>query len=192
MDKINNSLPDLLQNLNADNWGQCANAIMTTDTVPKVISRQLDIDGVLITITGIAKGSGMIRPEMATMLAFIGTDAVLDKNAQDGLLSEAMKRSFNRICVDGDMSTNDACVLIATGKAGNKRIDKVNDTNYDQFAHALYEVCEFLAQAIVRDGEGVTKFVQITVAGGASSDECLNVAYAVARSPLVKTALFAS
>jgi glutamate N-acetyltransferase/amino-acid N-acetyltransferase len=192
VDKINMRLPVLLESLKEDNWAMCVQAIMTTDTVPKGISRQVELDGGVITITGIAKGSGMIRPDMATMLAFIGTDAVIDKDLQDMLLNEAMQRSFNRICVDGDMSTNDACVLIATGRAAHKRIDEKNDSNYGKFSHALFEVCEFLAQAIVRDGEGASKFVQITIAGGASSNECLNIAYTIAGSPLVKIALFAS
>ena len=192
VEKINASQPVLIDNLKEDSWEVCARSIMTTDTVPKGISRQVLLGENRVTITGIAKGSGMIRPNMATMLAFIGTDAVLDKNLQDRLLKEAMQKSFNRICVDGDMSTNDACVLIATGRAGNQCIDHESDRNYATFALALFEVCEFLAQAIVRDGEGASKFIEISVCGGASCDESLSIAYAIARSPLVKTAMFAS
>jgi glutamate N-acetyltransferase/amino-acid N-acetyltransferase len=158
----------------------------------KGISRQIQIDGRTVTVTGIAKGSGMIRPDMATMLAFIGTDAAVDNAVLQTVLERAVKVSFNRICVDGDMSTNDACVLIATGKAGNSTISAMDDKHLPVLQQCINEVCEHLATAIVRDGEGATKFISVKVERGTSSQECLDVAYAVATSPLVKTAFFAS
>lgn len=192
VDKINDAIPELLAGLSEGNWLRCAETIITTDTLTKGISRQLRIDGKAITITGIAKGSGMICPDMATMLAYIGTDAAVSKHALQQLLENAVNRSFNRICVDGDMSTNDACVLIATGKAGNTVVKDINDTGFAELQRAVNEVCEFLATAIVRDGEGATKLISIRVEGGENSQECLDAAYAVATSPLVKTAFFAS
>ncbi|MGY8814522.1 MAG: bifunctional glutamate N-acetyltransferase/amino-acid acetyltransferase ArgJ [Gammaproteobacteria bacterium] len=190
--KINESIPKLLKSLNEGNWALCASAILTTDTVTKGISTQVKLDDKTITITGIAKGSGMIRPDMATMLAFIGTDAAINKELLDKILNEVVNTSFNRICVDGDMSTNDACVVIATGKSQNCVINNIADKNYKKFKKALSFVCEFLAKSIVRDGEGATKFVSINVKGGRTSIECQQVAYSIAQSPLVKTALFAS
>jgi glutamate N-acetyltransferase/amino-acid N-acetyltransferase len=192
VDKIARALPELLADLSEDNWIKCAETIITTDTTTKGISRQLQISGKTVTVTGIAKGSGMIRPDMATMLAYIATDAAISRSCLQGLLTSAVDKSFNRICVDGDMSTNDACVLIATGYAGHETINSINDAGYRELQHAINEVCEFLAMAIVRDGEGATKLITIRVERGNDSDECLAVAYAVATSPLVKTAFFAS
>ncbi len=192
VEKINSALPELLSDLSEQHWMKCASTIITTDTMTKGISRQILLDGKTVTVTGIAKGSGMIRPDMATMLAFIGTDAAVDDSVLQTVLERAMSVSFNRICVDGDMSTNDACVLIATGKAVNKKITVNDDKNLPILQQCINEVCEYLATAIVRDGEGATKFITITVQRGASSQECLDVAYAVATSPLVKTAFFAS
>ena len=163
---------------------------MTTDTMPKGVSHTLAIDGRPVTLTGIAKGAGMIRPDMATMLCYIATDAEVPPALLQRCLNSAVERSFNRITVDGDTSTNDACVLAATGRSG-VRLDR-DDARLAAFAGALDEVCRLLAQAIVRDGEGATKFVTVEVRGGAGSDECLRAAYAIAHSPLVKTALFAS
>ncbi|MEO5702931.1 MAG: bifunctional glutamate N-acetyltransferase/amino-acid acetyltransferase ArgJ [Gammaproteobacteria bacterium] len=189
--KIQAGLPTAYANLDPDGWGDAAHGIMTTDTVAKGSSRQVDINGVTITVTGIAKGSGMIRPDMATMLAFIATDAGLSAAALQHCLEQAMPASFNRITVDGDTSTNDACVLIATGKSMLPYIDSRADPAYHLLCTAVTEVCTELAQAIVRDGEGATKFITVVVNGGGSEEECSLVAYSVAHSPLVKTAFFA-
>ncbi len=191
VERIEAALPVALQGLSEDNWGGVAEAIMTTDTVAKGVSATLNIGGQLVTLTGIAKGSGMIRPDMATMLAYIATDAQVEAAALQRCLQSAVERSFNRITVDGDTSTNDACVLIATGGADTGLIDAAH-TDYDNFSHAVAAICERLAQLIIRDGEGATKFVTVSVEGGLDADECLQVAYTVAHSPLVKTALFAS
>ena len=190
LDRLLAGLPAALDGLDANGWVDAAAGIMTTDTVPKGISRRLVLDGREVTITGIAKGAGMIRPDMATMLAFIGTDAAIEAPDLHGLLVQAAERSFNRITIDGDTSTNDALMLMASGASG-VRLGRDNPA-WTDFAEALIEVCQWLAQAIVRDGEGATKFVRVEVSGGASSAECLQVGYTVAHSPLVKTALFAS
>ena len=190
--KIEAALPDAYSALDADNWSQAAQAIMTTDTVAKAISKQIQLDGKTVTITGMAKGSGMIRPDMATMLAYIATDAAVDKACLQTMLAQAMDTSFNRISVDGDTSTNDACVLIATGRAGNTLVTDINSADGKTLFIALAEICRFLAQAIVRDGEGATKFIAIDIEQGKSREECCQVAYTIAHSPLVKTALFAS
>lgn len=190
VDKICNMLPQLLPALSDHKWLEVARAIMTTDTVAKGISRQITIEGQVITITGIVKGSGMIRPDMATMLAFIATDAALDPGILRWILKEAVEESFNRVSVDGDTSTNDACVLIATGKAGTG--GKISGPGVDTFRATIKEVCVYLAQATVRDGEGATKFVTLEIGGGKSQQECRIVAYAIAHSPLVKTAFYAS
>lgn len=174
-----------------DNWMSAAKAIMTTDTVAKGVSRQLEIDGRTVTITGIAKGSGMIRPDMATLLAYVATDACVEQQTLDKLTRRAVDASFNSITVDGDTSTNDACVLVATGAAGNAELSEASD-HYGLFAEAVYEVMVLLAQAIIRDGEGATKFITVAVEGGRDVAECRQVAYTVAHSPLVKTAFFAS
>ncbi len=190
MPKILDTLPGFPSALQADGWEDAAYGIMTTDTVPKGASRQLEVNGKTITITGISKGSGMIRPDMATMLAYIATDAEIARPLLQQCLNDVVKFSFNRITVDGDTSTNDACVLMASGQSG-VTIEADSDS-YIRFAEALTEVCQQLAQLIVRDGEGATKFISIEVNGGRNEVECEQVAYTIAHSPLVKTALFAS
>ncbi|MBM2829295.1 MAG: argJ [Gammaproteobacteria bacterium] len=192
VDNICHALPGLMGSLSETAWNDVAKAIMTTDTLPKGISRQISVGDQNITITGIAKGSGMISPDMATMLAFIATDAKIERHILNAILLESVEQSFHRISVDGDTSTNDACVLIATGKSTFPRIDSFDSELAAQFRKALMEVCIYLAQAIVRDGEGATKFVTVTVRGGKTHEECRNVAQAIAHSPLIKTALFAS
>lgn len=192
VEKINHVLPELLAGLSEDNWMRCAETIITTDTMSKGISRQLQLDGKTVTITGIAKGSGMIRPDMATMLAYVGMDAAVEKGVLQDILTNAVNASFNRICVDGDMSTNDACVLIATGKANNRIITRTDHSELAKLQQVVNEVCIYLATAIVRDGEGATKFITVRVERGSGSQECLDTAYAIATSPLVKTAFFAS
>jgi glutamate N-acetyltransferase/amino-acid N-acetyltransferase len=190
VDKLKNALPALQAALNENGWMDAAHGIMTTDTLPKVVSQQLEWNGKPVTITGIAKGAGMIRPDMATMLAFIATDVKIDAPLLNQLHRQAVNISFNRITVDGDTSTNDACVLAATGASG---ITVTADSGfYAEFSIALESVYQRLAQAIVRDAEGATKFVSIEVTEGASEDGCKAIAYTVAHSPLVKTALFAS
>ena len=190
--KINRALPSLYKNLAEDCWLHCAKSIMTTDTLPKGISKQVTVDGATVTITGIAKGAGMIRPDMATMLAFIATDANIEKGILDEMLMMAVNVSFNRICIDGDMSTNDACMVMASGKSKMQRINNIDSESCQLLQAALNDVCILLAQSIVRDGEGATKFITVSVEKGENSQECLDVAYAIATSPLVKTAFFAS
>jgi glutamate N-acetyltransferase/amino-acid N-acetyltransferase len=190
VEKLEAAMPAALSALRADAWIDAAHGIMTTDTLAKGASRQVVIDGVTVTLTGIAKGAGMIRPDMATMLSFIATDAALPQPLLQRALAQAVNASFNRITVDGDTSTNDSCVLVATG-AARVSIETVG-AEFDIFAAALTGLCIELAQAIVRDGEGATKFITIEVAEGRDAQECLNVAYTIAHSPLVKTALFAS
>ena len=189
--RIEGVIPALYAGLQDDNWPALGRAIMTTDTVAKGASRRLKIDGVPVTVTGVAKGAGMIRPDMATMLAFIATDAAVDGELLDKILREAVAKSFNRICIDGDMSTNDACVLMATGEAPLPPIAQDSPARRS-LQEAVDSVTMTLAQAIVRDGEGATKFITVSVEGGATREECLAVAYAVATSPLVKTAFYAS
>lgn len=189
VERIRAGLPACVAALTADGWTDAASGIMTTDTLPKGSSRRVDIDGGTVTITGIAKGAGMIRPDMATMLAFIATDARLVPTAMQEILRAATDVSFNRISIDGDTSTNDACVLLATGLGA--AIQAGSDAER-MFRRALIEVCVELAQAIVRDGEGATKFITVEVTGGASEADCAEVAYTIAHSPLVKTAFFAS
>ena len=191
VEKICAALPAALASLDENGWSAAAGGILTTDTVPKGASRQIRIGDDIITITGIAKGSGMIRPDMATMLAFIATDARLESGALQQCLAAAVGQSFNRITVDGDTSTNDACVLVATA-ASPSPVLQPGDSGYTAFCDAVTGVCIELAQAIVRDGEGATRFVTVAVEGGGSSAECLQVAYTIAHSPLVKTALFAA
>ena len=190
MDRLIAGLPAALVNLSPTHWLRAAEGIMTTDTRPKGASRQLQLEGKTVTITGISKGAGMIKPNMATMLAFIATDATVDAVTLQQLLGSATEKSFNRITIDGDTSTNDACVMAATGQAGVALSPA--SPHWPLFAQAVQAVCDSLAQAIVRDGEGATKFVTVQINGGASTDECLRAAYAIAESPLVKTALFAS
>jgi len=186
--RIVEAIPRCVADARADGWLDASSAIMTTDTVAKGVSLQLDMDGVTVTLTGIAKGAGMICPDMATMLAFIATDALIDQETLDRLLREAVAVSFNRITIDGDTSTNDACLLVATGVSG-ARVQQ--PAALEQFAAALTRICQQLAQAIVRDGEGATRFITIDVRGAANLAEAEAVAYAVAHSPLVKTAAFA-
>ena len=188
--RVISALPAACAALSEHGWVDAAHGILTTDTVPKGASRCIELDGRSVTITGIAKGSGMIRPDMATMLAFIATDAVVAADALQQCLSGAVEKSFNRITVDGDTSTNDACVLVATGAAGGAALVS-GSAQLDALCDAVRAVCVELAQAIVRDGEGATRFVTVSVEQGRDSAECLQVAYTIAHSPLVKTALFA-
>ena len=192
MERILAGIPQCVSNLSPTGWFDAAEAIMTTDTVPKGISRQIDIDGVTVTITGIAKGSGMIEPNMATMLAFIATDAVVGDDVLQDMVREAANVSFNAITVDGDTSTNDSLILMATGKAGNPPINGEGTAEYAKLHLAVNEVAIALAQAIIRDGEGATKFMTVKVEGGKTLDECKKIGKAIANSPLVKTAFFAS
>ena len=191
-DKIIAVLPQALADLSEGNWAAAAEGIMTTDTLPKGASRQITLNGQTITITGISKGAGMIRPNMATMLGYIATDARMAQPVLQQMLKQAADLSFNRITIDGDTSTNDSCMLIATGQAQMEEITDPTSSEYLQLAEAVNAVMLELAQAIVRDGEGATKFVTVQVNGGGNRNECLDVAYAVAHSPLIKTALFAS
>jgi glutamate N-acetyltransferase/amino-acid N-acetyltransferase len=190
--RIEAALPAALADCRPDNWAQAAQAIMTTDTVPKAASRQVVLGGHTVTVTGIAKGAGMIRPNMATMLGFVATDANVEPAVLDQLVRRAADESFNRITVDGDTSTNDSFVLVATGRAGHAPIGTLDATSGRALQDAVVEVSRQLAQAIVRDGEGATKFITVRIDGGRSVDECRQAAYAIAHSPLVKTAFFAS
>ncbi|MBK7532653.1 bifunctional glutamate N-acetyltransferase/amino-acid acetyltransferase ArgJ [Piscinibacter sp.] len=191
-ERIEAALPAALADAKPDQWALAAQAIMTTDTLPKAASRQVQIGGKTITITGISKGAGMIRPNMATMLGFIATDAAIAPHLMQELVREAADRSFNRITIDGDTSTNDSFVLIATHQAGNAPIAQAESRDGALLREALIAVAQQLAQAIVRDGEGATKFITVRVDGGRSKEECRQAAYAIAHSPLVKTAFFAS
>ena len=192
VDRICAGLPLCLSGSSVDNWLPAARAIMTTDTVPKAVSRSIEIGGKAVTITGIAKGAGMIHPDMATMLAFVATDANIPQALLHDALHYAAERSFNSITVDGDTSTNDAFILMATGRSGAAEIVDASSGVYLEFRAALTDVACTLAKAIVRDGEGATKFITIRVERGASRTECRQVAFAIAHSPLVKTAFFAS
>jgi glutamate N-acetyltransferase/amino-acid N-acetyltransferase len=192
VDRILAGLPACIADLREDNWARAAEAIMTTDTVPKARSLRVSLGGDAIAVTGIAKGAGMIRPDMATMLGFVATDAAIGQGTLQRLAAEAAANSFNRISVDGDTSTNDAFMLIATGAAGGPSIDKADDPRFAALRGAVLEVSQWLAQAIVRDGEGATKFITVRVEKGRDEAECNSVAYSIAHSPLVKTAFFAS
>ncbi len=189
VDRINQALPAAFSALDEDGWTDAARAIMTTDTVPKGLSLEFEIAGQAATMTGIVKGAGMIRPDMATLLAYVATDVAIEKPLLQSCLSQAVECSFNRISIDGDTSTNDACLLLATG-AGTAEIADAGSR--DTFQEALNKLCMYLAQAVVRDGEGATRFVTVKVMAGESEAECLRIAYAIAESPLVKTALFAA
>lgn len=191
IDKIINGLDNALDNLHADNWLDAAYGICTTDTIPKVASEKVMIDDVVYHITGISKGAGMIRPNMATMLGFVATDAKIDVALLQRMLKQLSDLSFNRITVDGDTSTNDCCTLIATA-AHDTLIDSESHPHYAALFNALRAVFVRLATLIVRDGEGASKFITVKVTGGACSEDCAKVAYSVAHSPLVKTAFFAS
>ncbi|BAP89481.1 bifunctional ornithine acetyltransferase/N-acetylglutamate synthase protein [Burkholderiales bacterium GJ-E10] len=192
MDRLLGGLPHAAERLQADSWSAAAEAIMTTDTVPKAASLRIPVDETVVTITGIAKGAGMIHPNMATMLGYVACDAPIVPALMPGLARRVADRSFNRICVDGDTSTNDSFVLIATGKAALAPIDSEADPRLAAVESAIVRVAQALAQAIVRDGEGATKFITVTVAGAGTETEALAVANSIARSPLVKTAFFAS
>lgn len=192
VDRIIEGLPRAVNDLKCDNWFAAAQAIMTTDIVPKGVSSQIQINGTTITITGIAKGSGMIHPNMATMLGYIATDAKISQSLLQEMVRHVADHSFNRITVDGDTSTNDALLLIATDKANHSQIVDRNSPEYSLLQNAITEVAVKLAQMIVRDGEGATKFITVQVEKGSSLEECSQIAYAIAHSPLVKTAFFAS
>jgi glutamate N-acetyltransferase/amino-acid N-acetyltransferase len=190
--KICDVIPSITNKLQDSGWQDAAHGILTTDTVPKAISKKILIEDHEITLTGIAKGSGMICPNMATLLAYVATDACIDPELQQQCLHNAISRSFNNITVDGDTSTNDACLLISTGQSSLPIIDTENSDAYRLLSDAIESLCEDLAKALVRDAEGATKFVTIKINGGVNVAECEIVAYAIAHSPLVKTALFAS
>jgi glutamate N-acetyltransferase/amino-acid N-acetyltransferase len=190
--KLEQAIPTAFAALTADGWLAAAQGILTTDTRPKALSVHFHCDGRDYVVTGIAKGAGMIRPNMATMLAYIATDAAVEQALLQQMLAELTELSFNRITVDGDTSTNDACLLLATGKAGNTPVSDPASDLYLALRDAVEEVCIALAHGIVRDGEGASKFVTVRVTGGRNEAECLDVAFTIAHSPLVKTALFAS
>jgi len=192
VDRIESAMPTAFASLKADAWADAAAAIMTTDTVAKAASRIVVIDGRPVTVTGIAKGVGMLQPNMATMLAYVATDAHVAQDALQTLVREVADVSFNRVTVDGDTSTNDSFVLIATGQAGGPEIIAAEPGHYAALRAALVEVAQQLAQAIARDGEGATKFITIEVEGAVDEAEALRVARSIGNSPLVKTALFAS
>jgi glutamate N-acetyltransferase/amino-acid N-acetyltransferase len=192
LERVVAGLRACVEDLREDNWFAAAEAIMTTDTLPKAASRKVRIGGAEVTVTGIAKGAGMIHPDMATMLGFVTTDASVSEDALREILAYATARSFNAITVDGDTSTNDSFVLAATGKAAMPRIDRAGSEGFEALRDAITDVSVRLAQAIVRDGEGATKFITIRVEDGASEAECRKAAFAIAHSPLVKTAFFAS
>ncbi|MDF3883815.1 bifunctional glutamate N-acetyltransferase/amino-acid acetyltransferase ArgJ [Cupriavidus basilensis] len=192
VDRIIAALPAAIANAKADNWLAAAESIMTTDTQPKAASRTVQIGGKTVTLSGISKGAGMIRPNMATMLGFIATDATVSQDVVQALVSYAADRSFNSITIDGDTSTNDSFVLIASGKAGAPAIERAEGADFEALRAALTDLSQELAQMIVRDGEGATKLMTIQVEGGKDVAECRLIAYAVAHSPLVKTAFYAS
>lgn len=187
--KITAALETLFETLAEDDWLSAARGIMTTDTRPKIASRQVSLAGETITLTGIAKGAGMIQPDMATMLCYIATDVACGHDSLQTLLADAMNRSFNRITVDSDTSTNDSCMLVATGVSG-VNVDDDEDLR-QEFAGSLNDLCLELAQGIIRDAEGATKFVEVNVVNGRSAEDCLKIAYAIANSPLMKTAIYA-
>jgi glutamate N-acetyltransferase/amino-acid N-acetyltransferase len=192
VDRVVAGLPACVANLTEDNWHAAAQAIMTTDIVAKGTSRQLQVGGKTVTVTGIAKGSGMIHPNMATMLGYIATDAAVSQTALQAIIDHAVNRSFNCITVDGDTSTNDSLIMIATGQSGGTEITDTHSADFKALQQAMTDVAMQLAQAIVRDGEGATKFMTIQVQGGRDDAECRKIGYAIAHSPLIKTAFFAS
>jgi glutamate N-acetyltransferase/amino-acid N-acetyltransferase len=192
IERIEAGLPGAIAALRDDGWGEAAQGIMTTDTLPKAASRQITVGGRTVTITGISKGAGMIRPNMATMLGFMATDAVIPQALLNDLVREVADLSFNRITIDGDTSTNDSFIVVATQRAGHAAITSLDSEDGRALREGIVAVAQALAQAIVRDGEGATKFITVQVQGGRSSDECRLAAYAIAHSPLVKTAFFAS
>ncbi|WP_250513983.1 bifunctional glutamate N-acetyltransferase/amino-acid acetyltransferase ArgJ [Caballeronia sp. INDeC2] len=192
IDRLKAGLPAALANQKASHWFDAAQAIMTTDTLPKAVSRQLTIDGHVVTFSGISKGAGMIKPNMATMLGFLAFDANVAQPVLDQLVKHVADRSFNCITIDGDTSTNDSFILIASGKSSLPAITSTDSPSYAALRDAVTEVAQELAQLIVRDGEGATKFMTITVEGGKDAAECRQIAYAIGHSPLVKTAFYAS
>jgi len=191
-DRIAAALPAALADAQPDHWGRAAEGIMTTDTLPKAFSAQVQLGGATVSITGISKGAGMIRPNMATMLGFLATDASIAPELVQQLVRELADQSFNRVTIDGDTSTNDSFVLVATHRAQHPQITSLDSVDGQLLRAALLDVAQKLAQAIVRDGEGATKFITVRVEGGKTGEECRQVAYAIAHSPLVKTAFFAS
>ncbi|BAN24161.1 bifunctional glutamate N-acetyltransferase/amino-acid acetyltransferase ArgJ [Caballeronia insecticola] len=192
IDRLKAGLPAALANQKAAHWFDAAQAIMTTDTLPKAASRRVTIDGHVVTLSGISKGAGMIRPNMATMLGFLAFDATVAQPVLDELVKHVADRSFNCITIDGDTSTNDSFILIASGKSSLPAITSTNSPAYAALRDVVTEVAQELAQLIVRDGEGATKFMTITVEGGKDAAECRQIAYAIGHSPLVKTAFYAS
>lgn len=192
VEKITAAIPAAVGSLSNEGWTAAASGILTTDTRPKGMSLSFSVAGCDYVVTGIAKGAGMIRPNMATMLAYLATDMAVAPDVLQSLLAEVVETTFNRITVDGDTSTNDACVLVATGAAGNTPLSAPDGIQYQPLRDALEAVCLDLAQGLVRDGEGASKFVTVQINGGRSEQECLDVAFTIAHSPLVKTALFAS
>ncbi len=192
VEKITAAIPAAVAALSPAGWEAAASGIMTTDTRPKGASVTFSADGRNYVLTGIAKGAGMIRPNMATMLAYLATDMAVGASLLQELLGATVEQSFNRITIDGDTSTNDACALLATGAAGNPEVTDIASVEAQALRDALEEACLELAQGLVRDGEGASKFVTVCVSGGRSEQECLDVAFTIAHSPLVKTALFAS
>jgi glutamate N-acetyltransferase/amino-acid N-acetyltransferase len=191
VERIKAGLPQAVANLKSDNWYNAAETIMTTDTQPKAASHTVTINGHALTLTGISKGAGMIKPNMATMLGFVATDAKVSQRVLDHLVKEAADQSFNCITIDGDTSTNDSFMLIATG-ASPLEITDIESSEYAMLANAVIALSQELAQKIIRDGEGATKFITVTVEEGRNADECRKIAYSIAHSPLVKTAFFAS
>ncbi|MCU7904646.1 MAG: bifunctional glutamate N-acetyltransferase/amino-acid acetyltransferase ArgJ [Candidatus Thiodiazotropha sp. (ex Epidulcina cf. delphinae)] len=192
VERLRQAIPEALADLEPGGWERASRAIMTTDTHPKLASRRFEIDGAPVIVTGMAKGSGMIRPDMATMLAYLATDLAVESSLLQACLAAAVKPSFNSITVDGDTSTNDACVLIASGVSSLPPVTDADAPVYTRFAQAVRDVCMELARDIVRDGEGATKLVEVVVEQAADEEEARDVAYTIAHSPLVKTALFAS
>jgi glutamate N-acetyltransferase/amino-acid N-acetyltransferase len=192
VERIEAGLPAALADASENHWARAAEGIMTTDTIPKAFSRRVQVGGTTVTITGISKGAGMIRPNMATMLGFMATDAKIDPSLIQPLAKRLADASFNRVTIDGDTSTNDSFVVIATQKAAHAAVTSLDSADGQALVAAMQDVARQLAQAIVRDGEGATKFITVQVEGGKNAAECKQVAYAVAHSPLVKTAFFAS
>ncbi|MCU4482232.1 bifunctional glutamate N-acetyltransferase/amino-acid acetyltransferase ArgJ [Acinetobacter ursingii] len=192
IERLLNGIQPALDTLDEASWTDAAFGIMTTDTVPKGASEQFELHGITYTMTGISKGAGMIRPNMATMLSFVATDAPISQAMVQQLLQTTVEHSFNRITIDGDTSTNDSCIFVATAQAGGNVIESSDDARYISVLEVLTRIMNRLAQLIVRDGEGATKFITVTVEGGANTQECCDVAYSISDSPLIKTALFAS
>ena len=192
VDRITAGLPAAIADARPDHWGRAAEGIMTTDTVAKAFSTQVSLGGATVSVTGISKGAGMIRPNMATMLGFLATDACVAPALVQQLARELADQSFNRITIDGDTSTNDCFMVVATHQAGNASITSLDSPDGRALKAAMLHIAQQLAQAIVRDGEGATKFITVRIEGGKTSEECRKVAYAIAHSPLVKTAFFAS